>query len=117
MRTKESSPINFDALLNLTGQNHQLANELLTMFAEELPEIRSTIKRLYSKQSYNPLSALIHKLHGSCCYCAATHLQKLSKTTETELKEKSYGDLANLISQIDTEIASILDYIGQSKAL
>ena len=117
MRIKESSPINFDALLKLTGHNHQLANELLTMFAAELPEIRTTLKRLYSNQSYNPLTALIHKLHGSCCYCAATRLQQLSKTTETELKEKSYGDLANLISQIDAEIVSILDYIGQSKTL
>jgi two-component system sensor histidine kinase BarA len=113
MSTKETSPINFDALLKLTGDNHQLADELLTMFAAELPEMRTTIKRLYANKSYNPLTALIHKLHGSCCYCAAGRLQQLSKTTETELKEQSYGDIPMLLEAIDEEIGSILDYIGQ----
>jgi two-component system sensor histidine kinase BarA len=113
MSTKETSPINFDALLKLTGENHQLADELLTMFAAELPEIRASIKRFYTNKSYNPLTALIHKLHGSCCYCAATRLQRLSKTTETELKEQSYGDIPDLLAAIDKEISAILDYIGQ----
>jgi two-component system, NarL family, sensor histidine kinase BarA len=116
MSTKEKSPINFEALLKLTGQNHELANELLTMFAAELPEMRESIKRYHKNQNYNPLTALIHKLHGSCCYCAATRLQQLSKTTEMELKEKSYGDLTQLVAQIDAEITAILNYIGQSKA-
>jgi two-component system, NarL family, sensor histidine kinase BarA len=115
MSIKESSPINFDALLKLTGQNHELANELLTMFAAELPEMRTTIKRLEKNKNYSPLIAIIHKLHGSCCYCAASRLQQLAKTTETELKEKSYEDIPNLISLIEKEIISIIDYIGQSK--
>ena len=117
MQTQESSPINFDALLKLTGHNHSLADELLVMFAAELPEMRTTIKQLQNNQNYPALMALIHKLHGSCCYCAATRFQQLSKTTETELKEKSYGDLPELISKIDLEIASILNYIGQNKTL
>lgn len=115
MSIQETSPINFDALLKLTGQNHELANELLTMFAAELPEMRTSIKRLYENKSYNPLIALIHKLHGSCCYCAAMRLQQLAKTTEMELKEESYGDIPNLISLMEKEIISIIDYIGQSR--
>lgn len=113
MSTKESSPINFDALLKLTGDNHQLADELLTMFAAELPEIRASIERMYGSKSYNPLIAIVHKLHGSCCYCAATRLQQLSKTTETELKEQSYGDIPDLLKAIYHEIDSVLHYIGQ----
>lgn len=116
MSTKETSPINYDALLKLTGQNHKLADELLTMFAAELPEMRSSILRLYKNKSYTPLTALIHKLHGSCCYCAATSLQHLAKNTETELKEKSYGDLDTLVTRICEEIDEIIQYMGQSKS-
>lgn len=111
----DTQPINYDALLKLTGQNHELAKELLTMFAAELPEMRENINRYSSSQDYKRLIAVIHKLHGSCCYCAATKLQQLSKNTETELKEASYGDIPDLISQIENEIMAVIEYIDSSK--
>lgn len=115
MSNHQTAPIDFDALLRLTGQNRELANELLTMFAQELPEMRQSINQHLSNKQYAELQSAIHKLHGSCCYCAATALQMLAKTTETELKENSLNDIPSLISRIEQEIMCVLNYISQNR--
>lgn len=108
-------PIDFKQLKKLTNNNSDLANDLLNMFVAELPTIREQIKQSWSIKNYQQLESFVHRLHGSCCYCAANELKQLSKETEVLIHQKMYLAIENLILAIEQEIVSILHYLGQHR--
>ena len=117
METTATTPIDFDQLKKLTNDNLDLANELLAMFVAELPSFRTQIKQSWTIRNYQQLETFVHKLHGSCCYCAATSLKQMAKETELLIKQKMYCAVENLITAIEQEIVSIIRYLGQHRII
>lgn len=116
MKKMEHVPIDFNRLSKLTDNNQSLANELLNMFVTELPDMKTAIQDAYCNQDWEELEQLIHKLHGSCCYCAANTLQDLAKEAELQLKQHNLEDIPGLILAINQEIVNILHYLGNIRA-
>ena len=65
--TNIKNSIDWQALLKIT-ENPDIAKELLTMFAVELPKFRTEINTAYEQKDYATLKDRAHKLHGCCCY-------------------------------------------------
>lgn len=103
--TNIATPIDWDALLHVTQNKKSLANEILNMFKNELPTMKADIQSAYHAKNYENLADLIHKLHGSCCYCGAVDLKSLTARIESDLNENNLDtidqDLINLNAQMD----------------
>lgn len=53
----------------------ELTNELLIMFADQVPEVRKAINHAVSKQDCDELNDVLHKLQGGCVYCGLLRLK------------------------------------------
>ncbi len=116
MKKTEPVPIDFNRLKKLTDNNQPLANELLDMFVTELPSMKNAIHDAFKNNHLDELQRVIHKLHGSCCYCAANKLQRLAQEAESQLQRGNQTSISRLILAIDREIVNILHYLGNIRA-
>ncbi|OGO92872.1 MAG: hypothetical protein A3F41_03415 [Coxiella sp. RIFCSPHIGHO2_12_FULL_44_14] len=107
----KKNPIDWKELLTLTNQKPALAKELLRLFRDELPELRQQIMIAYRDQQLDQLRALIHKLHGSCCYTGVPQLKAIATALEERLKIEKSPVITSLMKQLNTEIDLVLTAI------
>ena len=100
--------IDFDLSLNLANQNKDLADELLQMLINDLPNTKDESIKLMDKQELENLKHVVHKLHGSCCYCGVPKLKQA-----TNILESSLNKLENNNQLADKHISNLFkDYIN-----
>lgn len=102
-------PVDWVKLNKITNNRTDLANEMISMFADELPTRQQQINTALEKQDWEKLLLHIHKLHGSSAYCAATALSALSAELESQLKNKQYNNAASLVEKINEQIQLFLE--------
>lgn len=88
-----------------------LAEEMLSMFAQELIEMRTAINQSFENKNFAELGDLLHKLIGGCSYCglprlkiAATSLEKARKQQELDIQ---------LLQHVNQEIAAVLSALQE----
>ena len=77
--------------LAITGGNEALADRLLAMFRDTLPEAREQILVTRAMGDNDALLKAVHKLHGAAANCGAIALERTSDALEAVLKG-SEGD-------------------------
>ncbi|WDE00038.1 two-component sensor histidine kinase BarA [Thalassomonas actiniarum] len=78
--------INWSLALQRTGNNSELAKEMLDGLLQSLPETKVNIEYALNNQDTERLKTLIHKLNGACCYTGVPNLGKITHQIETALK-------------------------------
>lgn len=83
----------------------QLAQDLLQMLLDFLPEVRDRIEQILDGTPDNDIVALIHKLHGSCSYSGVPRLKRICYYLEKQLNKGIDS------SELEPEWLELLDEI------
>ncbi|ACJ18939.1 Hpt domain-containing protein [Coxiella burnetii] len=105
--------IDWQMLLKLTNNKPELAEELLALFASELPALRDGINAAFDKADWKEMKNQVHKLHGSCCYTGTPHLKHLSQELEEALELRNHGAVPLFLERLNSEIQRVLNAIQQ----
>ncbi|MDN3652123.1 two-component sensor histidine kinase BarA [Thalassotalea ponticola] len=99
--------IDFDLSLSIkrSGNNQQLAVEMLTMLIDSLEPTVSELKHYIEINDVNSLASVIHKLNGACCYVGLSRLEQLVNELETQIK------LTASIKQVEPELFELFDLV------
>ncbi len=109
------SIIDWQLSVNLAGGRAELAEELMTMLIDELPEETAMIKKLFEAQRYDDVKDKVHKLHGASCYCGVPRLREAIAEFETVLKankEQQYDAVFNTFLE---EVEKLLEAVKNSE--
>lgn len=96
------------------SQTQNIADELLAMLIESLPEDFNEIKNLKEKNQWDELLKRVHKLHGAVCYCGVPQLKDAIHALETALKQSNISAIPELFSVFEAEVAVILSVSEES---
>ncbi|OGT60635.1 MAG: hypothetical protein A3E85_02715 [Gammaproteobacteria bacterium RIFCSPHIGHO2_12_FULL_45_12] len=102
--------------IRLAGNKKDLANEILSLLIQTLPDDISSIITQYQNKNYTELLREVHKLHGAVCYCGLPRLKTLLDQLETHLKNPIMEDqLKILVTQLSTEATLLLEHYSSPK--
>jgi PAS domain S-box-containing protein len=87
----------------------QLMYGMLDMLIKELPEVQDKMRQAYEAKSLTKLYALVHKLHGGCCYCGVPRLKAAAKNFEAiASKAKTTQKIQLAYIKLNKEIVAVL---------
>lgn len=101
--------LNWQESLRMANNNERLAKELLKMLVEELPAFQAEINHSYQQQNFQELLAVIHKLHGGCCYCGVTTLRKITAEFELVVKADQQSQYHDYLDRLNLAIVAVLE--------
>lgn len=110
MNEKDGS-FDWQESLKLSNCNNALAEEILAMFAADLPTFKADILRAYQLNDLEKLSGFIHKLHGGCCYCGVPRLKQILIDMQNAINNHQFTQLSQLMNTFDLEIDQVLNSI------
>lgn len=84
-----TSTINWSYCLHRCNQNSQLAKQLLSLLANELPTFRSLIQEAVETNDTNDIRHVIHQLNGAAASAGAQTLADEASTIERQLNINS----------------------------
>lgn len=87
--TETNCPVDMTLGTELAGGNRSLAEEMLGMLLDGLPEDLNTIQKSIELKDHNALLERVHRLHGACRYCGVPELMNACQQLETLLKKKN----------------------------
>ena len=105
--TDTTNPIDWPGLLKLTNNRPALAQELLNMFAAELPSLSTAINDAFKNSDFVEMKDQVHKLHGSCCYTGVPQLKLLTDQLETLLRGRNFNAIETVLNQLNQEIKHV----------
>ncbi len=106
--------IDYEKTLEKCHGRTQLVNELLSIFADELPSNKAVIKTAYEHQDLKTLSNSLHRLRGSCAYVSLPRLQVIVENSEKHLETAQVLDqekYQSLINEIDTILLELKAHV------
>ncbi|MDU0353681.1 7TM diverse intracellular signaling domain-containing protein [Paraglaciecola aquimarina] len=104
----------WDLALVRSNQNELAAKDLLIKFMQQLPKLLLEIENTSLQKDFAELQAVIHLLHGACCYTGVPAIHKLCDKIETLLKNSKHSAALALIPNLLSEGRIILQ-IGKQK--
>jgi two-component system sensor histidine kinase BarA len=78
--------LDWQLALRQAANKPDLAQDLLTMLIDFLPEIKQRVEAVLNGAEDRDIGSLIHKLHGSCSYCGVPRLKQLCFDIEKQLR-------------------------------
>lgn len=103
-----TSAINWEHSLKQVGGRASLAEELITMFVKELPDMQNSINKAYQTKHFQALSDVLHKLDGGSSYAGVPVLKSIIVELSKAIKLNQQTDLENLMTKLNAEIDAIL---------
>lgn len=103
--------VDIDESLRLSNGKSALAKDMLKMLVNSLPGSLSAVTTAARSADYARLEALVHQLHGGCCYCGVPRLKRSSKVLETSLQNGDYDRVQALVEDLQAEIKSLLSWV------
>jgi len=86
--------------LRLTGQQSDLAADMLAGLLRTLPIALTDIYSAAEQQDFTTLKKTLHKLRGLICYCGVPRLNRAVIALETAIKEnKPIAEFIRLLSE------------------
>jgi len=104
VNTDKKTIFSIELAKEFTGNNEELAYELLSMLQSELPGYSSSISAAVENNDLNALREQAHKLHGASRCCGTARLKEISSNIENLINQHIDFD-------IDQESASLLNAI------
>ena len=96
--------------LELAGGNPQLAEQMLEMLCEKLPEQKTAINEAHARGDIDNLYQQVHKVTGSTRYCGVPALADASEVLDRQLKKGSTEQLEILLKNLNEEIDRLIAY-------
>ncbi len=90
----QPSNVNHEEIIDLNlgakiiGKDYDTALELLQMFVNQLPSDLAELEDAYQHHKFDQLGKIVHRLHGSLCYCGAPRFKKVVQQFDVALQEK-----------------------------
>jgi two-component system sensor histidine kinase BarA len=98
------SAIDWQQCLSVTGNNSEIALEILRGFMDELPIQIKAIQDHFQTGDYSALQKAVHQLHGAACYCGMPALQKQLHDFEISLKQNHEAQYAERLHALLSEL-------------
>nr|WP_268820373.1 7TM diverse intracellular signaling domain-containing protein [Paraglaciecola sp. G1-23] len=116
--TDDSLP-SFDWQLALKNSNFnkEAAQDLLSQFIRQLPELAAEIERLNQAQNFVEMQNAVHRLHGVCCYTGVPALQIICEKIESSLKLQQIAKAQQELPRLINETVKVLKIVEQDKYL
>jgi two-component system sensor histidine kinase BarA len=99
-----------DLAKKFTGNNEELAYELLGMFRAELVGYKKAISNAVKANNLIKLREQVHKLHGASRCCGTTELKQVSSHIEKLIGQKIDFDIKKETDLLLTAIRNVADY-------
>lgn len=96
--------------LELAGGNPQLADQMLDMLCQSLPEHKSAINAAHADGDMDNLYRHVHKVTGSTRYCGVPALADASEVLDRQLKNGATEKIEILLKNLNEEIDRLIDY-------
>ena len=109
-----TNAINWQDCVKQSNNKPELAQELLDMFALELPTLKQQINLSHKNNDLSTLEYHVHKLHGACCYCGTNRLKLILHDLEKNISRLQPAQLDTQIQTVRLEIDRIIHSL-QSK--
>lgn len=109
-----------DYLVNITGGDISIMEEIAGIFINQMPEFVTGMKELLSQKKYYELGLLAHKAKGSVTVMGMDDSAKILKDFEllakaSEQIEKYEGFVAKFEKDANTVIVEINDYLSKNR--
>lgn len=104
----ENQSINWALALKTANQDEAAAKDMLASFVAELPELITQIETAWNTTDKPTLKALVHKLHGACCYTGVPMLLDLCDELETAIKLDEYSIVKLRLPSLIEEAQSVI---------
>jgi two-component system sensor histidine kinase BarA len=101
--------LDWELSMKMAGGKREVAEEILSMLLDTLPNEKISIQSLYEQQQIADLTQRVHKLHGAVCYCGTPRLKIVLNHIETQLKNNIMDDLPILLDRLSKEIDCLLE--------
>ena len=111
----EHSPINIKESIRLTSNDKALADDLLNMLFDSLPEDLEIIRSSFENRDRKTLLERVHRLHGACQYCAAPALKAACFELENKLKSTDNLENIQIITAVENTVSAINEVLIWSK--
>ncbi len=109
-----------DYLLNVTGGDMAVLEEIAGIFVSQVPEFLSEMKQLLGEEKYHELGLLAHKAKGSVTVMGMEETSKMLKEFELlakagEQKEKYEGFITRFERDTEAVISEMNDYLDKNR--
>ncbi len=108
----ETASIDFRMCLALSGDNRQLADNMLSMLVQNLPELSKQLQDAIRIESMEEMNRLTHKLQGVTCYAGLPRLKRLLEYYE-DSKEGQADDAFDAARRLIDELDNIIEQLGK----
>lgn len=111
----EQPLIDWDTTIKLAGNNRQDAEEFLMLFAKELSDELTQLKKSFEMNDFKKMKDQLHRLLGAMSYCSVPRLHDASKNLNQELKKNN--DILKLLekfTKFENEVMKLRDYFTSS---
>lgn len=96
--------------LQTCGNRPEIAIEMLEILLRTLAVDRQDILAAISNEDMAQAEALIHKLHGACCYCGVTDLKNYCNAMETLIKKQMTEHLPDVLPRFNEAVDALLHW-------
>lgn len=103
--TPKKSAIDWPLCVAKLSGNIPLATEFLAEFVKELHKNRIQLKTIFATNDCEALEKIVHQMHGACCFCGVSALQKQAARLEQRLRN------AKTTSEVERDFLSLLEEI------
>jgi len=105
-----SPAVDWKLCLKLANNKASLAQEILTLIVQQLPDDIHAIKAAQEMEDYAEQLRCTHKLHGALCYSGMPRLKAVVSELESLLKKGQFEkrQLLELTQRLDEEVEAVL---------
>lgn len=111
---------NPEYLVNITGGDPAIMEEIAGIFTSQIPEFVTEMKKLYGEGRYFDLGLLAHKAKGSVSVMGMDAASKMLKEFELlaktgDQKDRYEGFIADFEKETSRVITEINDYLSKNR--
>ena len=108
----EYKSFNPDYLMNVSGGDNEIMDEIVAIFRSQIPEFVSEMKRLLEDAKYLELGLLAHKAKGSVTVMGMEDTARMLKDFELQAKAGIHPDsYSDFISRFEKDASTVLSEI------
>ncbi len=106
-KTTAGSAIDWPLSLKMANQKTDLAQTMLSMLVNNMPEAREQIQQASEAGDVPMLLDKVHKFHGATCYVGVPTLKQLAHDLETAIKQGDGSTIETLLPKLFSEMQRV----------
>lgn len=107
-KTHPNKVFDYERAKKNMNADSQLMNIIIAKFFSELPLLQAKISTHLKQENCLSAAEIVHKIQGSCAYCAANALQTAAKQFEVSLRDEQNNLLEENQQQFEAEMERLL---------